>query len=161
MKKEKAAVLRRGAWRNVRRTMRRSTGRSCREAYGHSYANPAYAAARLGETFGGALASCGTSSDGMRGGFPRKSDAAYDRDGAVCGGLQLLLKAQQQMPCRRKKEVQQILYWYFHDYREIFDERSVRRLVNPAEDFEKEIVMQADLSDLRYLYRYGAYIGGQ
>ena len=36
-----------------------------------------------------ALASCGTSSDGMRGGFPRKSDAAYDRDGAVCGGLQL------------------------------------------------------------------------
>ena len=37
-----------------------------------------------------ALASCGTSSDGMRGGFPRKSDAAYDRDGAVCGGLQLL-----------------------------------------------------------------------
>ena len=25
------------------------------EAYGHSYANPAYAAARLGETFGGAL----------------------------------------------------------------------------------------------------------
>ncbi len=63
------------------------------------------------------------------------------------------------MPCRRKKEVQQILYWYFHDYREIFDERSVRRLVNPAEDFEKEIVMQADLSDLRYLYRYGAYIG--
>lgn len=61
------------------------------EAYGHSYANPAYAAARLGETFGGALlASCGTSSDGMRGGFPWKSGAAYDRDGAVCGGLQLL-----------------------------------------------------------------------
>ena len=59
----------------------------------------------------------------------------------------------------QEKEVQQILYWYFHDYREIFDERSVRRLVNPAEDFEKEIVMQADLSDLRYLYRYGAYIG--
>ena len=59
----------------------------------------------------------------------------------------------------QEKEVQQIVYWYFHDYREIFDERSVRRLVNPAEDFEKEIVMQADLSDLRYLYRYGAYIG--
>ena len=55
--------------------------------------------------------------------------------------------------------MQQILYWHFHDYREIFDERSVRCLVNPAEDFEKEIVMQADLSDLRYLYRYGAYIG--
>ena len=58
------------------------------EAYGHSYANPAYAAGR--DVRRSALASCGTSSDGMRGGFPRKSDAAYDRDGAVCGGLQLL-----------------------------------------------------------------------
>ena len=55
------------------------------EAYGHSYANPSGRDVRRS-----ALASCGTSSDGMRGGFPRKSDAAYDRDGAVCGGLQLL-----------------------------------------------------------------------
>ena len=47
------------------------------EAYGHSYANPAYAAARLGEMFGGALC------------LWRSTTA---------------LKAQQQMPCRRKKK---------------------------------------------------------
>ena len=129
------------------------------EAYGHSYANPAYAAARLGETFGGALSllaahlrtACG---EVFRGNLMQLTIAmelfveVYNCfEGAAADALP------------QEKEVQQILYWYFHDYREIFDERSVRRLVNPAEDFEKEIVMQADLSDLRYLYRYGAYIG--
>ena len=129
------------------------------EAYGHSYANPAYAAARLGETFGGALSllaahlrtACG---EVFRGNLVQLTIAmelfveVYNCfEGAAADALP------------QEKEVQQIVYWYFHDYREIFDERSVRRLVNPAEDFEKEIVMQADLSDLRYLYRYGAYIG--
>ena len=129
------------------------------EAYGRSYANPAYAAARLGETFGGALSllaahlrtACG---EVFRGNLMQLTIAMelfveiYNCfEGAVADALP------------QEKEVQQILYWHFHDYREIFDERSVRCLVNPAEDFEKEIVMQADLSDLRYLYRYGAYIG--
>ena len=121
------------------------------EAYGHSYANPAYAAARLGETFGGALSllaahlrtACG---EVFRGNLMQLTIAmelfveVYNCfEGAAADALP------------QEKEVQQILYWYFHDYREIFDERSVRCLVNPAEDFEKEIVMQADLSDLRYL----------
>ena len=39
----------------------------------------------------------------------------------------------------QEKEVQQILYWHFHDYREIFDERSVRCLVNPAEDLKRRL----------------------
>ena len=129
------------------------------EAYGHSYANPAYAAARLGETFGGALSllaahlrtACG---EVFRGNLMQLTIAmelfveVYNCfEGAAADALP------------QEKEVQQIVYWYFHDYREIFDERSVRRLVNPVEDFEKEIVMQADLSDLRSLSRYGAYIG--
>ena len=57
-----------------------------------------------------------------------------------------------------EKEVKQTIYWYFHDYSEIFLETKIRRLINPDEDFETDIVMNADLSDPRYLYRYGAYI---
>ena len=127
------------------------------EAYGHSYANPAYAAARLGETFGGALS--------LLAAHLRTACGEVFRGNLMQIAMELFVEvyncfegaAADALP--QEKEVQQILYWYFHDYREIFDERSVRRLVNPAEDFEKEIVMQADLSDLRYLYRYGAYIG--
>lgn len=57
------------------------------------------------------------------------------------------------------KELSQIFYWYFHDYSEIFQEESIRRQINPEENFETEIVMGADLTDPSYLYRYGAYIG--
>lgn len=59
----------------------------------------------------------------------------------------------------RAKELSQIFYWYFHDYSEIFQEESIRRQINPEENFETEIVMGADLTDPSYLYRYGAYIG--
>ena len=57
------------------------------------------------------------------------------------------------------KQIKQDIYWYSHDYSEIFYEESLRRLLDPREDFEAEIVEHADLSDLRYLYRYGVYIG--
>ena len=57
------------------------------------------------------------------------------------------------------KELSQIFYWYFHDYSEIFQEESIRRQINPEENFETEIVMGANLTDPSYLYRYGAYIG--
>ena len=96
-----------------------------------------YAAARLGETFGGALSllaahlrtACG---EVFRGNLMQLTIAMelfveiYNCfEGAVADALP------------QEKEVQQILYWHFHDYREIFDERSVRCLVNPAEDFER------------------------
>lgn len=57
------------------------------------------------------------------------------------------------------KELKQDIYWYFHDYSEIFQQDYLRGLADPEEDFETAIVMQSDLSDLRYLYLYGAYIG--
>lgn len=90
MKKEKAAVLRRGAWRNVRRTMRRSTGRSCRKPTDtamrirptplHVWERRSAERSRFLRHIFGRHA----------GRFSVESGAAYDRDGAVCGGLQLL-----------------------------------------------------------------------
>lgn len=57
------------------------------------------------------------------------------------------------------REITQDVYWYFHDYSEIFYEEKLRRLIDAKEDFETKIVMESDFSDLRYLYQYGAYIG--
>ena len=131
------------------------------EAYGHSYANPAYAAARLGETFVGALSllaahlrtACG---EVFRGNLVQLTIAmelfveVYNCfEGAAADALP------------QEKEVQQIVYWYFHDYREIFDERSVRRLQNRflvRKDFEKgDRGMQEYGSVGSALpYRYGA-----
>ncbi len=57
-----------------------------------------------------------------------------------------------------EREIQQILYWFFHDYGEIFTEIAVRAQTDPELDFYTRIIMDSDLGDLRYLYRYGAYI---
>lgn len=58
-----------------------------------------------------------------------------------------------------KTAIEQAVYWYFHDYSEIFIGDSVRELVDSEEDFLYQIVMKSDLDDLRYLYQYGQHIG--
>lgn len=134
------------------------------DAYEKSYANPAYAVSVLGEEFGAVLSlltahirSC--IREVFRGNLLRLTitmelfvEVYNSFENLAEGSLSEELSF-------KEKEIQQILYWYFHDYSEIFYEESIRRLVDPQENFETEIVMDSDLSDLRYLYRYGAYIG--
>ena len=121
--------------------------------YEESYANPAYAVAIFGEKEGELLS------------FLRAElDVAitYAFEGKLAELTLLLELFVQVYNCFEEEDVQeakQTIYWYFHDYSEIFIETKIRRLINPDEDFETDIVMNADLSDPRYLYRYGAYIG--
>ena len=49
-------------------------------------------------------------------------------------------------------------YWFFHDYGEIFAELGVLSQTSPEMDFYVRIILDSDLSVLRYLYRYGFYI---
>ncbi len=129
------------------------------EAYETSYANPEYAAAVLGRDFGAALClltghirSC--IREVFRGNLMRLTIAME-----LFVEIYNAFETGSEAPLPSVKEISQIIYWYFHDYSEIFYEESIRRLIHPEEDFETDIVMHADLSDLRYLYRYGAYIG--
>lgn len=137
-------------------------------AYEESYANPEYAVKMLGADFGQALSLMvshirGCIREVFRGNLLDLTIA-----------MELFVEVYNTFECSFKeaqeegadagdvpstKEVEQIFYWYFHDYSEIFYEESIRRLINPDEDFETQIVMNSDLTDLRYLYSYGAYIG--
>lgn len=56
------------------------------------------------------------------------------------------------------KQIREILYWYASDYCEQFVDDRTRELIDPSLSFMRDIVMDADLTDLRYLYRYGEYI---
>lgn len=58
-----------------------------------------------------------------------------------------------------EKEISHIIYWFFHDYSEIFAEDKVRDMVDPSYDFFTGIILNSDLKDMRYLYLYGEYIG--
>lgn len=126
------------------------------EAYETSYANPEYAVRMLGEKFGPLLFLVAVQ-------IRSKIEKAFRGDLLqLTIAMELFVEIynrfeEKELP--ERQDVQQDIYWYFHDYSEIFYEESLRRMLDSREDFEQEIVMNSDLSDLRYLYRYGAYIG--
>lgn len=138
------------------------------EAYETSYLNPEYAVKTLGENFG-LLFSCVAVQlfqkieKVFRGDFMQLTIAMelFVEIYNVYEQWEREAEREEQAgdDSRAAREIRQIIYWYFHDYSEIFLEEGLRRLLDVREDFETDIVMHADLTDLRYLYRYGAHIG--
>ena len=126
-----------------------------KEHYETSYLNPAYAKKALGEEFGVLLCML----------------AAHERQvylKAFRGDKMMVTIAFELFvevyTCFEdedveKKSVEQAIYWYFHDYSELFEEQMVSNLVNPENDFATHIVMDSDLEDLRFLDQYGQHVG--
>lgn len=54
--------------------------------------------------------------------------------------------------------IKNIFVSYNYDYSTIFTADRVARSVDPSYDFALRIIMDSDLSDVRYLYRFGEYI---
>lgn len=134
------------------------------EAYQSSYANPAYAIKVFGRELGEPLCLMAAHlresiREVFRGNLLRLT-IAMELFVEVYNTFEDWAREEDEAQgTERVKELSQIFYWYFHDYSEIFQEESIRRQINPEENFETEIVMGADLTDPSYLYRYGAYIG--
>ncbi|MCM1252666.1 MAG: aminopeptidase [Clostridium sp.] len=132
--------------------------------YGQSYANPDYAAACFGMEMGRMLSVLYAE---LRGMIP----AAYEQSmhGMVIR-MELLLEIYQAVLCKLQEadgdgekdvlaeEIGQIIYWYASDYYETESDRKVENLLLWQKDFAARIVMESDLSDLRYLYYYGEYV---
>lgn len=55
-------------------------------------------------------------------------------------------------------ELKEAIYYYASDYCDVTIKHRVREQVDEALRFATDIVMNSDLSDLRYLYLYGEYI---
>lgn len=129
------------------------------QAYEKSYANPNVAVAKFGKEAGQILSV-------LQAHIRSKIEEAFQGKSAkLTLAMELFVEIYNHFEEKPEeteidlKEVQQSIYWYFHDYSEIFYEEMVRKMINPKEDFATDIVMKADLSDLRYLYRYGIYVG--
>lgn len=125
--------------------------------YDTSYANPSYAVEKLGEEFGGVLsflytelrACIGYAYEGRAEDITIFGELFVE----VCG---IFAAAQDEVV--DKREVMQTIYYFYHDYSETMVERNILEMIDPSLDFFTDIVMHADLSDIRYLYRYGEYI---
>ncbi|MDF2544006.1 MAG: hypothetical protein K0S47_3724 [Herbinix sp.] len=56
------------------------------------------------------------------------------------------------------KDVRRALYDFMSDYCEVFVTYRNRELLDPSLAFAKDIIMESNLSDLRYLYYFGEFI---
>lgn len=125
------------------------------EMYEHSYGNPAYAAKMLGEGYGQMLSFLYAEIQGM-------VVSVYEGrlwDCVVV--MELFLEIyhmfeEEELPT--KAALRDVFYWYVSDYTDETMEYRIREMVDPTLDFASEIVRKADLTDLRYLYRYGEYV---
>ncbi len=125
------------------------------EHYENSYGNPAYAASQLGESYGKLL---GMLYADIRSLIPYAFEGR-NYELTIFGELLVeIYNCFEREERPKEEEIQNIIYWFFHDYGEIFTEISVFSQSGPELDFYVRIIMDSDLSDLRYLYRYGFYI---
>ncbi len=60
-----------------------------------------------------------------------------------------------------EEEVRSALYYFVSDYTDMTLEYRVRELTDPTLTFAKDIIMNEDLGDIRYLYDYGEYISDE
>ncbi len=125
------------------------------EHYADSFANPSFAAAQLGEDYGRLL---GMLYADLRSLIPYAFEGRiYEL--TIFGELLIeIYNCFEQEKEPQTEEIRRIIYWFYHDYGEIFTEISVLSQSSPEMDFYVRIIMDSDLSDLRYLYRYGFYI---
>lgn len=128
------------------------------ENYTGSYGNPDYAADCLGESIGKMLSFLYAE---LRGMIP----AAFEQNRFdMVIRAELLLEVYQAFVCavqegeEPEETVRQILYWYVSDYYEPESLERTAVMLCPERDFAYRIIMESDLSDLRYLYYYGEYV---
>ncbi|MBQ8626049.1 MAG: aminopeptidase [Agathobacter sp.] len=123
--------------------------------YETSYANPAYAAAQLGLEAGQILSALYTQIRGCVG------DAMEGNLLKLCIYSELFVEVFnyfEEEECDIQL-VKSALYSFQHDYTEVFNEDYVARYANPDYDYYMDILMEADLSEPSYLYRYGLFVG--
>lgn len=122
--------------------------------YETSYANPAWAVSQLGEEFGALLSAF----------YAQLREAIVFAYECRLTDITILCETLISIYCEfvdetpSKKNIQDILYWFHSDYTDVTLTYRIREQLDPELSFAKDIILESDLSDLRYLYRFGEYI---
>lgn len=122
--------------------------------YENSYANPAFAAAQLGEEQGRLLSFLYSQ---IRGDIPFAYESRLTEITILNETLiEIYNLFEEGTPS--PEEIRDVLYWFTFDYCDRTVEYRTREGLDPELSFAKDIIMGEDLSDLKYLYRFGEYI---
>lgn len=125
------------------------------ENYDASFANPDVAVDRLKETFGPQLCMIYGEIRGL-------IAAAFEYrlvNITIFSELFIELYNLFEEAEPEKSSVTEAIYWFYHDYSELFIEQQIQEQVDPTFSFATDIVKKSTQGGLRYLYDYGEYIG--
>lgn len=130
------------------------------EHYGQSWGNPAYAAAQLGEQWGQLLSYVYVQ---LREGIVPAAEGDLQE---VVIRMELLVEIysafagawQEERQQPSHEAIHQIVYWHNSDYSDVRAEKTICRMTCPEGNPAVELILGADLEDIRYLYRYGLYV---
>lgn len=130
------------------------------ENYGESFANPDYAVDCLGKEFGPLLSFLYTE---LRGCIVYAFEMRLEYIAILCETFlevyNLFTQAwEEENETPREQAVRDALYWYVSDYVDLHLPWRIREGLDPALSFAADIIMDSDLTDLRYLYQYGEYV---
>ncbi len=124
------------------------------QRYGESYGNPAFAAARLGKTYGNCLCFLYSEIRAMIVLAFEKREEEFVSVGELFIEIYNLFEKEEP----GEKEVRDILYWYVSDYADIMVEHRILEQLYPEYSAATRLIMEADLTKPDYLYYFGEYV---
>lgn len=139
---------------------RRLYGELSEDRYANSYADPAYAAGLMGKDWGRLLSFVYGEM------FSLPPYAAEEDLFEILIRMEWFVEiycifAEYEQEWDEKaayESVRECCYFFVYDYMDVETEKRVGEKVEPSFDFAYRLIMEADLSDPGYLYRYGEYI---
>lgn len=126
------------------------------DAYDKSFANPSYACERLGLDYGRLLSFLYIEIRGMIVYAYEKRIAQMTAVAELFVEIYCMFEQADSLP--EYQSVLDCVYWYVSDYSDDMIEYRISEMLNPDYSFATDIIMNSDLNDLRYLYRFGEYI---
>ena len=122
--------------------------------YETSYTNPAYAVKRVGQETGVYLSALYAE---LRSNIP---SAIEERLFNLTTIFELFIEIYNlfEEPDFKPEQIKSALYYYFFDYSDITIKACLNDMLNPEMSFIKDIIMNENLEDLRYLYFFGEYV---
>ena len=122
--------------------------------YETSYTNPAYAVKRFGQETGVYLSALYAE---LRSNIP---SAIEERLFNLTTIFELFIEIYNlfEEPDFKPEQIKSALYYYFFDYSDITIKAGLNDMLNPEMSFIKDIIMNENLENLRYLYFFGEYV---
>lgn len=124
------------------------------EQYEESFASPAYACQIFGIELGKILSMLYAElRSGIAYAFENRMDYLTILNELF---IEVYNSFEEQIP--ESKTLSDIIYWYASDYCDVFLADRIEEQLYPEDSYATDIILQADLDDMRYLYLFGEYV---